>query len=323
MQPKSILVISSVTVEQEYFSKFLDNVQVATDPTMAIDRVQLKAFDLILLSVQFDQDQGYQFCEKLVDQYQVKSQILLISAPNSNFDLKRALAVGAVDYIAQPWQEEEILHRLQRCWTIRDLHLQITESKANLRQMAIELAEALATLRESEKLDYLTQISNRNFFYDQLEHEWRRLSRKKEAIAVVLFEIDYFRQLNSLYGHQAGDECLQLVAKVVKDILKRPADLVARFADHQFSLVLPNTDAGGAIHIARLIQKDVQKLELVQGPISLSIGISSTVPTLNHTSEDFLQASEQALAEAKDQGRDRIILKAFEPPQAKDEFEND
>jgi len=98
---------------------------------------------------------------------------------------------------------------------------------------------------------------------------------------------------------------------------------VARCADHQFSLVLPNTDAGGAIHIARLIQKDVQKLELVQGPISLSIGISSTVPTLNHTSEDFLQASEQALAEAKDQGRDRIILKAFEPSLTKEEFEND
>lgn len=326
MQPKSILVISSEIDEQEYLTKLLENmgkVQIATDPTSAISQVQLNTWDLVLLSLRFDRDKGDRFCEQLINQCQVKSQILLIGAPNSNFNLKRALAAGATDYISQPWQEEEILHQVQRCWTVWELQQQINESKANLREMAIELSKALATLREAEKQDYLTPVFNRSFFYQQLDHEWRRLSREKEAIAIVLFEIDYFRQLNALYGHQAGDECLQQVAILVREILKRPADLVARYADHQFSLLLPNTDAGGAIHVARLIQEQTQKLVLVQGPISLSIGISSTVPNLNYTSDRFLQTSEQALAEAKDQGRDRIILKAFEAPVVKNEPEKE
>jgi D-glycerate 3-kinase len=317
MHPKNILIISSVTEEQEYLTELLSDmgrVQGATEPNLAIASIQLTKFDLILLSVGFDRDKGYQFCQKLVEEHQIKIPILLISSPTLKFELKKGVMAGAVDYIAQPWEEDQILHRLERCWLSWCLQQQVDESKSNLREMAIALADAQAQLTNLEKLDYITQIFNRSFFYEQLEHEWRRLAREKESLAVVVFEIDYFRQLNALYGHQSGDDCLQKVADVVRNILKRPADLVARFGDQEFALLLPKTDSGGAIHVARSIQKDLQNLDLPQGNITLSIGISSTVPLMNFSSELFLQTGEQALAEAIEQGRDRIILKAFEAP---------
>jgi D-glycerate 3-kinase len=317
VQLKNILIISSAPQEQEYFTELLSTfarVQVATEPMLAIAAIELSPFDMILLSVQFDRDQGYQFCEKLVSQHKIISPIIFICPPEKPFDLKRGLAFGAVDYLSYPWQDQQILHRLERCWSNWCLQEQVAESKTDLREMAIALSEAQAQFLKTEKLDYLTQIANRSYFYEQLEQEWRRLSREKEALAIVLFEVDYFRQFNALYGHQSGDNCLKKVAEVVCNILKRPADIVARFGDQEFALLLPKTDAGGAIHIARRIQKDLQSLDLPQGNISLSIGICSTIPNLNYQAEQFLQTGEQALFEAKDQGRDRIILKAFEVP---------
>jgi diguanylate cyclase (GGDEF)-like protein len=325
MPNQTFLIISNDTAEQEYLSDLLQNfgqVNATSNMLLALTTVQIANPDLILLSAKFDEGQGYQLCEKLIGQYQVQAPIVLISDQEGNLDKKLALSVGAVDYIIQPWQDFEIIARLQKCLSFQELQQQLAQAHSDRQQLEQALQAAEARLQHMEQIDPVTQLFNRSYFYEQFVQEWRRLAREQEALSVVLCSIDYFRQYNSLYGHLAGDKCLHQVADAIRRTLKRPADLVARFGDEEFMLLLPKTDAGGAIHVARAIQLDLQNLGLVHGQsaisnhITLSIGVASTIPTLDSTPDVLVTASENAIAEAKEQGRDRIILKAYELSQS-------
>ncbi|MDX1977877.1 MAG: diguanylate cyclase [Pseudanabaenaceae cyanobacterium bins.68] len=310
-----ILLLSSDLSEQKYWSESLADFaefELESDVVQAIAKLSAissqSAFDYILLSLEFDQVQS--ICAQITAA--TEAPVLLIASLPMQAELAPLIKAGALDLLTQQQTRAEVQARLTQASSVRSLQHQVEQSKVDLREMAEALAEALAAIAQQEKLDYLTQVYNRSYFYQQLESEWRRLAREQENLAVILLELDYFRQLNALYGHQSGDDCLKQIAELIKQELKRPADLVARYSDYQFSLILPSTDAGGAIHVTRNIQNQIEQLDLPQGKLSLSVGICSTVPNSDLASESFLRVAEQALLEAKEQGRDRIILKAFE-----------
>lgn len=309
-----ILLFSPDLSEQKYWSELLADLaelelEISLEPLPS--KVSTRSdLDYILVSLQFDQLQSS--CTKLIAATDVP--VLLLAPPQVPEQAKVAplLKSGALDLLTQQQTKAEVETRLAHASFVRSLQRQIEQSKLDLKEMAQALAEALGEIAQKEKLDYLTQVYNRSYFYQQLDTEWRRLARGQENLTVVLLELDYFRQLNSLYGYQSGDYYLQQIAKLIKQQVKRPADLVARYSDYQFGLLLPSTDAGGAIHVTRNIQNQLDHLDLPQGKVSLSVGICSTVPNSEVESESFLRVVEQALLEAKEQGRDRIILKAFE-----------
>jgi diguanylate cyclase (GGDEF)-like protein len=321
MPKKTFLIISSERAELEYLRELLQDfgqVDATSNLLLALTSVQIAKPDLILLSAQFDQGKGYQLCEKFIDQYQVKAPIILLGDAFGGLDKKLALSVGAADYISQPWQDFEIIARLQKCLSFHHLQEQLAQTESDRQILEQALLAAKVNLAHVEQIDAITQVFNRSYFYEQLAQEWRRLARENESLSVVLCGIDYFRQYHNFYGHLAGDQCLYKVADAIRRTLKRPADLVARFGDQEFILLLPKTDAGGAIHLARTIQRDLQSLELVHGQsvisshITLSMGVSSTIPSLDSSPDVLVTASENAIAEAIEQGRDRIILKAYE-----------
>lgn len=182
----------------------------------------------------------------------------------------------------------------------------------HLKKAESDLKIANSKLRRLTKIDGLTQISNRRGFDEYLNNEWKRGRREKAPLSLLLCDIDYFKQYNDTYGHQKGDECLQMIAKALTKCVKRPADLVARYGGEEFALILPSTPAGGAIKIAQSIVAAVRALELehtestVSEFVTISIGVTCFIPD-DQPEHQLIEAADQALYEAKDCGRNTVI----------------
>ncbi|MGP1384584.1 MAG: diguanylate cyclase domain-containing protein [Thainema sp.] len=163
-------------------------------------------------------------------------------------------------------------------------------------------------------IDGLTQIANRYYFDCYLEQEWKRLLREKQPLFLILFDVDYFKQYNDFYGHQAGDDCLKRIAQVGKMSVNRPADVVARYGGEEFAVILPNTDRKGAIVIAERIQQYLREQTIshaqskVSPIVSVSLGIAGIIPTAATSPATLISMADQALYAAKHQGRDRIHI---------------
>jgi diguanylate cyclase (GGDEF)-like protein len=177
-----------------------------------------------------------------------------------------------------------------------------------------QLEAANQELQRLASIDGLTQVANRRRFDEYLDAEWRRLGREQKPLSLILCDLDYFKVYNDTYGHLAGDSCLQQVAAVLRQSLKRPADLVARYGGEEFALILPNTDARGAVLVAEAIRQGVRGLEIphAKSPVShyvtLSLGVATSVPTPEAIPDQLIIAADEALYQAKAEGRDRVII---------------
>ncbi|GAA6622168.1 diguanylate cyclase domain-containing protein [Scytonema sp. NUACC26] len=180
----------------------------------------------------------------------------------------------------------------------------------------VALHQANHELERLINLDGLTQVANRRRFDQVLELEWYRLSREQLPLSLILCDVDYFKRYNDTYGHIAGDVCLQKIAQTISDSAKRPADLVARYGGEEFAVLLPNTSLEGAMKVADLIQQQIQELYLphieshISQYVTLSLGVSTLVPTYEESKEILIRVADRALYEAKKRGRNRIVAES-------------
>ena len=176
--------------------------------------------------------------------------------------------------------------------------------------------ELLRLQRELEEFSYrdgLTGVSNRRMFDQVLVREWGSAYRNQQPLSVIMLDIDYFKEYNDHYGHQAGDDCLRRVAGLLDAVAARPRDLVARYGGEEFVLIAPATDSASAMALARRACEAVQALALEhvrsdQGVITISVGVAALVPGAGHSVEELLRAADAALYRAKEQGRNQAVL---------------
>ncbi len=177
-----------------------------------------------------------------------------------------------------------------------------------------QLQRANQKLENIVMIDELTQIANRRCFDHRLNCVWQYLLREKGFISLLLCDIDYFKQYNNIYGHAAGDNCLRLIAQAFKQSVKRSRDLVARYGGEEFVVILPNTASDGAFYVAQEIHQALEQLNIphrasaVKQHVTLSIGIATVIPTSNMLPLDLIEAADQALYQAKANGRDRSYI---------------
>jgi diguanylate cyclase (GGDEF)-like protein len=204
--------------------------------------------------------------------------------------------------ITERKQAENILYDYRQ-----HLEQQVQERTIALQQANYEL-ERLATL------DSLTQIANRRRFDLYIEQEWQRLAREQQPLSLILCDIDYFKRYNDHYGHLMGDDCLQQVAQQMAAVIKRPADLLARYGGEEFAVILPQTGRWGAVQVAESLRSAITRQQLrhhdspIGDYVSLSVGVASFFPSLDGTPKDLILAADQALYQAKQQGRDRVCF---------------
>lgn len=203
----------------------------------------------------------------------------------------------------------------------------ITQERRNqqaMRDLNTRLEAQSETLRSLAFLDGLTGVANRRRFDESLQTEWRQCLRQRTPLGLLLLDVDHFKLYNDHYGHQAGDACLQVLARTLLKHIGRPHDLLARYGGEAFVCLLPHTDAPGSQAKAEALRQAVMELGLphqrspVTGVVTLSIGVVSWVPTDQTTSEQMLLAADEALYAAKRAGRNRIACASPYPVAAAD-----
>lgn len=194
-----------------------------------------------------------------------------------------------------------ILNSVQKPTQVGVVLMEISEIKQLERQ-----------LRKQAYMDGLTQVANRLYFNDMFELEWRRCGRSQQPLSMVLTDLDEFKAYNDTYGHPMGDQCLKQFASVLTQAVNRPGDVVARYGGEEFVVILPETNAAGALRVAERIRQRLHQLQIphcrssVAPYATVSLGIATCIPSLQQQSDALLQAADRALYESKRQGRDRI-----------------
>lgn len=207
------------------------------------------------------------------------------------------------------------------CNLYRQYFINQNLEQINLRQ--INLEEELYRLRsENEHLqilsyrDELTQLSNRRCFDDYLNTQWQQLLITKETLCLILFDIDHFKILNDISGHQVGDNFLRQIGQLLHKTINLPNSLVARYGGEEFAVILPNISISQALSIGEKLRTDVLSLKMSYGHnhsgllqyVSISLGIACCIPEIVIQPVQLVQATDQALYESKRLGRNRLTL---------------
>lgn len=174
-----------------------------------------------------------------------------------------------------------------------------------------ELAQVVQQLNELAVTDQLTGLPNRRYLWDRLGAELMRARRKGAPLSVLLFDIDHFKDFNDRWGHEAGDLVLRNVAHAIRKVV-RGSDIVARHGGEEFVIVLPEAGEDIALLRAEELRREISALRLsfggeALGTITVSVGVVCS-RNASHSAEDLVRAADHAMYEAKQGGRDRVVL---------------
>ena len=169
-------------------------------------------------------------------------------------------------------------------------------------------------IAELAQRDPLTGTRNRRVFDERLEQLWQQAVAAGQVMAVVLIDIDHFKTYNDYYGHQAGDQALRQVAQTVQKLVRRPEDILTRYGGEEFAAILYDVNGEQAREIAERIRSAVAELNIehrasrTSSRVTISIGVAVVAPSADRTACGAVQLADQALYEAKVQGRNRVEL---------------
>ncbi|MDD2712279.1 MAG: diguanylate cyclase [Simplicispira sp.] len=204
-------------------------------------------------------------------------------------------------------QNAELVQANQR------LEQRVTQRTQELALANEELQHANVQLQTYGRTDGLLQVANRAYFNDRLEHACASAFRRRESLGLLMIDVDDFKRYNDHFGHQAGDACLQAIARAVQQSMQRSTDLVARYGGEELAAILPEVDAAGAGAVAARVVAAVAALRLphpasVVGPfVSVSVGATGRVPTCQDDGNALVAEADGALYQAKAAGRNRWV----------------
>ncbi|MDA0268476.1 MAG: diguanylate cyclase [Cyanobacteria bacterium] len=263
-----------------------------------LNLVQQEPPDLILLDAKMPGMDGFTCCAQLKTRLRDQCPpVIMITGLSDTASVDRAFAVGAINYATKPIHLAVLRHRVQQ--VIREQELM--KQMASINQ---QLATANKELNQMARIDSLTQIANRRAFDEVLLKEWQHSARYKRPLGILVCDVDYFKQYNDIYGHQAGDLCLKHISQSLQLGTLRMADLVARYGGEEFVVLLPETNGLGTLEVATRLHTKVSNAAIphagsqLSSVITVSIGASWTIPSLYDHPKNFFETADQALYEA-------------------------
>ena len=268
------------------------HVKVALGGQLALQVAETWQPDLILLDIMLDDMDGYEVCRRLKSNDKSRNiPIIFLTSKASESDEIRGFRTGCNDYITKPFSPSIVLTRVKT-------QIQL--------KVKTDLLEKLASL------DGLTEIPNRRAFDNALERQFNLAQRSEIPLSLLIIDIDFFKQFNDYFGHPTGDECLKQVANCLTQNTQRPGDLVARLGGEEFAILLPNTDNLGASLRAEQYRDLVENLKIPHANftpyphVTISVGVASVTAKRSDNLSALIQAADNALYQAKTQGRNRI-----------------
>jgi len=270
----------------------LYNLLISRSGPRALELAREHKPDLILLDVLMPEMSGFEVITKLKEMEGTdRIPVIFITGLTSVDDEEKGFFLGAVDYIAKPFNKS------------------IVKARVNTH---IKIIDQMRTIEKFGLIDPLTKISNRRGFENRLNLEWSRALRDRTPVSILIMDIDKFKNYNDTFGHQQGDKALKTFADISAKALLRSVDFAARWGGEEFVVLLPGTDTDGAAEVAERIRKQIEGTVITtddgdETSITVSIGVNSLVPDQDATIEDFIKKADQALYKAKETGRNRTV----------------
>ncbi|MDH5473510.1 MAG: diguanylate cyclase [Gammaproteobacteria bacterium] len=265
--------------------------------------------DLVVMDVNMPEMNGYDAAQKIRQISDEWIPIIFLSARIGSEDIVKGIEAGGDDYLVKPIDHQVLEAKMKAMQRIAEMRHKLVE-------MAFELKQANAELKQLVNIDGLTGLFNRRYLDDFLVREVARSKRYQQSLTVILCDIDYFKVFNDTYGHLEGDDCLRGVSAILKNSCRRPTDLVARYGGEEFAIILSDMDSEAAVIMAETIREAIEaeqiphKKSLVSQVVTMSLGVCSLIPEHGDTPETFLQKADVALYQAKQAGRNQVKMNA-------------
>jgi two-component system, cell cycle response regulator len=279
---QNILVVDDEQAICDILSEALEHmghrVETAKDGVEAIKKIEEGDFSIVITDMMMPRMDGMELIEYLVENRR-GIDIIAITGHTMSYQYTDVIAAGAADFIAKPFTINELEAKLKRIF--RERHL-------------LEELERLAIK------DPLTGLYNRRLFEKTARKEAIRAARYHHPLCLFFFDVDNFKEYNDLKGHQAGDQLLVKLAKILTTAVRHNVDTAYRFGGDEFTLLLPHLTSEAALRVAGRIIAAYNRLELK--PTYLSIGMAhflSKTGNVDHDIEDMVQRSDRALYYAK------------------------
>jgi diguanylate cyclase (GGDEF)-like protein len=295
-EPQKVLIADDDPINRQVLAELLKpeyTVLLAKNGEQALERAMRHAPDLVLLDVMMPDMDGYEVLRRLRANPQTEHlAVIFISGLDRPEDEANGLKMGAADYIAKPFNATVVMARVA-------LHLQLVRQRRMLERLA--------------NIDGLTELANRRRFDELYAVEWQRARRSGSPLSLALLDIDCFKQYNDHYGHPAGDRALRAVARTTAACLQRPADLAARYGGEELVLLLPDTDAAQARHVAEGLWTAITGLQLAHAAsgvapvLTVSIGGATLGQHGPESAAELFEAADSQLYRGKQEGRNRVV----------------
>jgi len=290
----------NVDLLTQYLSGLNYEVIPAYDGEEALLVAEQETVDLILLDVMMPKVSGFEVCRRLKAQEGTDFiPVVLVTVRDDTRSKLEGFAAGADDYITKPFDIEELSARVKSLLRIKTLQDQLRDANSRLAEMSVT--------------DGLTEIYNHRHFVDRLESEASRAQRYHRPLAVIMLDVDHFKKVNDKYGHLFGDYVLRRLAQIFTSHA-RAGDLVARYGGEEFAILV--TETIGAAALAERIRKTVEQSEFAhdghKSNIRISAGVCQASAGTVDNGNELLRTADEALYEAKQTGRNRVVVKIKE-----------
>jgi two-component system, cell cycle response regulator len=276
------------------------NVETVVDGQAAVERVARGGVDLVLLDILMPRLSGLEACRLLKGMTSDNFlPVVLVTVKTDTASRVEGLRIGADDYVCKPFDERELIARVEAMLRIKKLHDHVAKARAKLEQLSVH--------------DDLTGLYNYRYLHTRLSEEFKRAERYHDPLASIVVDIDRLQTINDSGGRGLGDQIVKAVADVVKKSV-REVDVVARFGGDEFLVVLPSTHFAGSVTVAERIWREVGDNPVAgdgaarPARVTLSIGVALYPSRDVRTKDALLRAADTALHQAKRDGGNRICV---------------
>ncbi len=291
-----ILIVDDDIPVNESMHEFLSlldyNVKSVSNAQEALDVIKKDNIDVVITDIRMQGMTGLELTELIKKDYD--TDVIVMTGYSGDHSYEDAISKGASDFVFKPIRFEELLLRLKRVISERELKKERFVMLEKLNQLAIT--------------DDLTKLYNSRYFYQQLDLEIDRFNRYNHSLSLLLFDIDHFKAYNDKYGHLEGDKVLAKIGQIIRSCLRR-MDTACRYGGEEFTVILPEINSEEAIHVAKRIREAVENEIFLPEPeakvtVTVSIGVTEYHP--DEKISTFVQKADKAMYASKEKGRNTI-----------------
>jgi len=260
----------------------------------ALAQLEAISVDLILLDMYMPGLSGLETLVKIKEHtISAQTPVIMLSASTDEDEVVAALELGAGDYVIKPYVAKVLLARIRT---------------------AIRLKEKTAQLEYLAKTDFLTSLNNRGSFFELGTNAISLASRAGQPLVVAMFDIDFFKQVNDNFGHDAGDQVLRTFSKIMTEVF-RDYDIVGRIGGEEFAVCLPNTSSGDAYIACERLRQQIEQSHIsitdeqnIANDINITVSVGLVLAESDSlTIDELLKQADSALYFAKENGRNQVV----------------